>query len=95
MFCKDLFKLCDRCIYVFKSHWGISYSQAHLAFQHLALEDARWSVGPFPLHPRRRVNRIGTMVFQSVQLKLILPENVLGLAVPSCYCFPSLCLMVQ
>lgn len=74
---------------------GISYSQAHLAFQHLALEDARWSVGPFPLHPRKRVNRIGTMVFQSVQLKLVLPENVLGPAVPSCYGFPSLCLMVQ
>lgn len=53
------------CMYL-KVTGGIAWSQAHLAFQHLALEDARWSGGPFPLHPRKRVNRVGTMGFQSV-----------------------------
>lgn len=45
---------------------GISYSQTHLAFQHLAPEAARWSVASRLLHARKRVNHIGTMVSQSV-----------------------------
>lgn len=73
---------------------GISYSQTHLAFQLLA---PKTHVGVSHLvHSMLvRVNHVGTVVFQSGQLKLTLSESSLGPALASySYCSPSLCLMV-
>lgn len=65
---------------------GIFYRQRHPAFHHLAPEEARWSIGPFPLRARERVNPTGTMVSPSVrtavQLKLVLSESARVLLSP-------------
>lgn len=72
MFYKDLFKLCYRCIYVFKGHGGISDCRILFAFQHLARKDTRSDVGPFCLctckKKKKKRNQIGNVVFQSMSV---------------------------
>lgn len=64
MFCKDLFKLCYRCIYVFKVTGGICDSQPHFAFQHLTCGETLVQVLDLCCSVLvKRVNQIGMWFF--------------------------------